>query len=120
MTHQVDHGDYESPQETIDILPVHAVEPSVPKSYKVPVEVNGVLITMEIDTGAGVSLVSEQTWPDKLRKPQLQRTDLPLEGYIPKPTSQGSWKMSGPSEDQQKRGSTSPCCCRRGWDFSVR
>ena len=45
----------ESPQETTDILPVHAIGPSLPKSYKV--EVNGVLITMELDTGAGVSLL---------------------------------------------------------------
>ena len=80
-THQVE----ELQPETIDILPVYALGPSVPRSYKVPVEINGIPITMELDTGAGVSLVSEKTWAGELRKPQLQKTDIPLEGYPNRP-----------------------------------
>ena len=64
-----------------DILHVHAVGVSVPKSYKVPLEISGIQMTMELDTRAGVSLVSEKTWSEELSKPELSSIDLPLEGY---------------------------------------
>ncbi len=64
---------------------VHAVGVSVPKSYKVPLEINGIQLTMELDTGAGVSLVSEKTWAEELGKPELSSIDLPLEGYPNRP-----------------------------------
>ena len=95
-THQVYPRD-ESPPDTIDVLPVHAVGPSVPKSYNVPVEINGIPITMELDTGAGVSLVSETAWTNDLGKPQLQQTNIPLEGYPNRPL-----KVLGKCEGQVK------------------
>ena len=57
----------------------------MPKSYKVTLEINGIQVTMELDTGAGVSLVSEKTWAEELGKPELNSIDLPLEGYPNRP-----------------------------------
>ena len=57
------------------------MSPSTPKSYKVSLEVNKIPITMELDTGASVSLVSEATWADKLNKPKLQPCSLSLQSY---------------------------------------
>ena len=44
-------------------------------------EINKISITMELDTGASVSLVSEATWADKLNKPNLQPCTLSLQSY---------------------------------------
>ena len=78
--HQVEVSE-EAQQDVADIVRVHAVSPSAPKSYKVSLEVNKIPITMELDTGASVSLVSEATWSDKLSKPQLQPCSLSLQSY---------------------------------------
>ena len=40
---------------------------------------------MELDTGAGVSIVSEQAWSDKLQRPELQPCSLKLQSYQSKP-----------------------------------
>ena len=48
-------------------------------------EINGIPVTIELDTGAGVSLVSEKTWSEELRKPPLQSANIPLEGYPNRP-----------------------------------
>ena len=69
------------PAESADILHVHAVSPKIPRSYKVLVEINGVPITMELDTGAGVTLVSEITWSKALQKPELHPCTLELQSY---------------------------------------
>ena len=50
-----------------------------------PGEINGIQLTMELDTGAGVSLVSEKTWSEELGKLELSSIDLPLEGYPNRP-----------------------------------
>ena len=57
----------------------------IPKSYKVLTKVNDIPITMELDTGAGVSIISEQTWSDKLKSPHLQSCSLKLQSYPSKP-----------------------------------
>ena len=36
---------------------LQTVSQSVPESFKVPIEINGTPVTMELDTGAAVSLV---------------------------------------------------------------
>ena len=36
---------------------------------------------MELDTGAGITIVSEKTWADKLNKPELQNCELALQSY---------------------------------------
>ena len=71
----------EGAEDIADIMRVHAVSPSAPRSYKVSLEINKIPITMELDTGASVSLVSEATWADKLNKPQLQPCTLSLQSY---------------------------------------
>ena len=71
-------SDEDSP---VDIIHVHSVSPQVPDSYKVPVELNGKSLLMELDTGAAVSLVSEQTWSTQLNSPALQPTSLKLQSY---------------------------------------
>ena len=57
----IDHIDNDSPQQTSDEDStadiIHVLE-----SYKVPVELNGKHLVMELDTGAVVSLVSEKIW----------------------------------------------------------
>ena len=58
---------------------------SVPKSYKVNLEINGIQLTMELDTGAGVSRVSEKTWVEEFGKHELSSIDLSLEGYPNRP-----------------------------------
>ena len=68
-------------ESELDVLHIHAVGVSIPKSYKVPLEINGIHVTMELDTGAGVSLVSEKTWAEELGRLKLSSIDLPLEGY---------------------------------------
>ena len=67
---RIDHIENDSPQQNIetsdedspaDIIHVHSVSPTVPESYKVPVELNGKTLVMELDTGAAASLVSKKT-----------------------------------------------------------
>ena len=86
--HQVkvsgDDGESEQQLEEADDIAdmrIHAVSPSAPRSYKVSMEINKIPITMELDTGASVSLVSEATWADKLNKPSLQPCTLSLQSY---------------------------------------
>lgn len=47
----------------------------------VSLEISKIPITMELDTGASVSLVIEATWADKLNRPQLQPCTLSLQSY---------------------------------------
>ena len=64
-----------------DIVLVHSVSQSVPESFKVPVEINGTPVTMKLDTGATVSLVSEATWSEQLHRPKLEPCTLKLQSY---------------------------------------
>ena len=68
-------------QSPADIVHVHSVSQSVPESFKVPVEINGTPVTMELDTGAAVSLVSEATWSEQLHRPKLEPCTLKLQSY---------------------------------------
>ena len=40
---------------------------------------------MELDTGVGVTIISEQTWSAKLKRPKLQTSSLKLHSYPSKP-----------------------------------
>ena len=71
--------------EVVDIVHVHTVSPDIPRSYNVVTQINDIPIIMELDTGAGVSIVSEQTWLDKLKQPKLQPCSLRLQSYPSKP-----------------------------------
>ena len=70
-----------TPGEVADIVHIHTVSQSLPKSYKVNMCVNGTPLEMEIDTGAAVSIVSESTWEKHLKKPALKPCTLVLKGY---------------------------------------
>ena len=52
--------------EPADIVHVDTASPHIPKSYKVLTTINNIPVTMELDTGAGVTIVSEKTWAEKL------------------------------------------------------
>ena len=79
--HHIDSNDTGKEQSPVDIVHVHSVAPSLPESYKVPVEINGTSFLMELDTGAPVSLISKVTWSQQLRSPNLQASDLKLQSY---------------------------------------
>ena len=83
-THQIVQ-ESSSDSEVVDIVHVHTMSSEIPKSYKVLTKVNDIPITMELDTGAEVSIVSEQTWSDKLKSPHLQSCSLKLQSYPSKP-----------------------------------
>ena len=61
------------------------MSPDISESYKVLIKINDIPVTMELDTGAGVSIVSEQTWSDKLKRPDLQPCSFKLQSYRSKP-----------------------------------
>ena len=79
--HHIDSNDTGKEQSPADIVHVHSVTPSLPESYKVPVEINGTSLLMELDTGAAVSLISKATWSQQLNSPDLQASDLKLQSY---------------------------------------
>ena len=68
------------------------------KAINVFMEVNDKLITLDLDTGACVTLVSEQTWKDKLESVNLSKTSLILTlysmGYF---KNTPAWGHYGPS-----------------------
>ena len=71
-THQIElESSSQLQSEVVDIVHVHTVSPDIPRSYNVVTQINDIPITMELDTGAGVSIVSEQTWSDKLKQPNF-------------------------------------------------
>ena len=82
-------------EDIADIMRVHAVSPSAPRSYKVSLEINKIPITMELDMGASVSLVSEATWADKLNKPQLPTTLYLITAELSQQKPQDTGTMSG-------------------------
>ena len=59
QVHHVGSEDITKEQSPVDIIHVHSITPSVPESYKVPVEINGSHFIIELDTGAAVSIVSD-------------------------------------------------------------
>ena len=81
-THQVEaSGEQEDDEDIADIARVHAVSPAIPRSYNISLKINSIPITMELDTGASVTLVSKTTWGDELNRPPLQPCTLSLKSY---------------------------------------
>jgi len=70
-----------SQSEPADIVHVDTASPHIPKSYNVLTMINNIPVTMELDTGAGVTIISEKTWAEKLNKPELQDCELTLQSY---------------------------------------
>ena len=83
-THQINY-DSSNQLEVVDIVHVHIVSPDIPRSYKVLTKINEISITMELDAGAGVNLISEKTWANKLNRPDLQHSPSGLQSYPNKP-----------------------------------
>ena len=81
QVHHVGSEEITKEQSPVDIIHVHSITPSVPESYKVPVEINGSHLIMELDTGAAVSIVSETTWSEYLHNPKLEPSKLQLQSY---------------------------------------
>ena len=50
-----------------DIVHIHTIQDTLPKSYKVNMKVNSVPLEMKIDTETPVSIMSEATWERKLK-----------------------------------------------------
>ena len=74
--------------ENADIIHVHTTSPHTPKSYKVLTTINSIPVTMELDTRAGVTIVSETTWAEKLTNQtsksitQLPKQILTCDGFL--------------------------------------
>jgi len=50
-------------------------------SYMLEPEVNGVILPMELDTGASVSIISQQVWEETFGKPKLMKRSTLLRTY---------------------------------------
>lgn len=48
---------------------------------KIPVELNGIVLQMEVDSGAGVSVISKQCFEEKFSRWKIQPTNIRLRGY---------------------------------------
>lgn len=68
-THQVEAAgeEKEGDEDIANIATVHTVSQSTPRSYKVSVKINDIPLTMELDTGSTVTLVSETTWVREIK-----------------------------------------------------
>ena len=78
--------DTEEPDEEQDIYPLFAVNPSCHKNpYMVTVQLNGLEVKMELDTGASLSVISEDVYTQlkniKGSTLNLQDTKLTLKSY---------------------------------------
>ena len=69
----------ESPGEELPLMHIHTIQPKVHKKGALLVDINldGKPLSMEVDTGASVSLISEATWrklsPNRRLKPSSVR-----------------------------------------------
>ena len=68
--HQIGH-DSSNESEVVDIVRVHSVSPDIPLTYRVLTEINEILITTELDAGAGVSIISEQNMVRQVTETRL-------------------------------------------------
>jgi len=55
------------------------------KGIEVPVELNGIHLLMELDTGAGVSIISQETYNRHFKETTLQPCDTRLHTYTGHP-----------------------------------
>lgn len=71
------------PKETHDeheLFHIHQEKPE--PSIMVPVKVNGEKFSMDLDTGASVSIMSEETWRRRFPNVALQESQIKLKTYI--------------------------------------
>ena len=78
-------GDHPSGNEAgalpLDALPMHAVDGSKTPPIKVPLVINDKLHEMELDTGAAVTIISEQTCKKLFPKAKLKGSSVLLKTY---------------------------------------
>ena len=75
--------DHESGKEDDDVLISNNIRTvgSRCRGIVLDVLVNGIPLKMEFDTGASVSIVSEEVWCEKLHSPALRRCKMELKAY---------------------------------------
>ena len=80
-------GDNPETDEEVEDYPVHhicTVKSSHPP-IKVPVGVDGCMITMEVDTGASLSLMAQATFSELWPGRSLDKSEVKLQGYSQEP-----------------------------------
>ena len=72
----------ENEKESTDFGGLFHVHESNPEpSIVIPVQINGTKVSMELDTGASVSVMSESTWKEKFSQYKLQPSSVQLKTY---------------------------------------
>ena len=67
------------PNDDFKLFHIHQEKPE--PSIMVPVKVNGVSFSMELDTGASVSIMSEEAWRRRFPKVPLEASQIKLKTY---------------------------------------
>ena len=81
LTPHCDDDDEDSPQEVLGMFNVHQISGTSPTPIIVSLEVEGRQIPMEVDTGAGVSIIPLLTWKAHFPDLPLQKSDVQLRTY---------------------------------------
>ena len=87
MSHQSAHlveqesDSQESDPEELRLFTIRTVQSNHIEEIMVRLLINSVPVSMELDTGASVSLVSEKTWRKQLQEVPLQHSDTTLRTY---------------------------------------
>ena len=82
-TNLVEHNsDYNaSKTEDLKLFTIRAVQSNCMEEIIITLHINDTPLHMELDTGAAVSLISEETWRSRLHKIPLKGTDVRLRMY---------------------------------------
>ncbi|MDD9817031.1 MAG: reverse transcriptase domain-containing protein, partial [Gammaproteobacteria bacterium] len=79
--------DSESAEDSPDDFVVYRIGDCAARPITAQLEINGKQLTMEVDTGAAVSIISESTQKKVFSKVSLQRTSVKLRTYTDEPIS---------------------------------
>lgn len=60
---------------------IHVYESNPEPSIVIPVQINGTRVSMELDTGASVSVMSDSTWKEKFSNYKIQPSSVQLKTY---------------------------------------
>lgn len=67
------------------LFSIGKVQNTPDSGIQLELKANGVKMSMELDTGASVSIVSKETWQKELSKVKLQKSDVLLKTYTDEP-----------------------------------
>ena len=76
-----DSGSEVSDTEDLRLFTIRTVQSNHNEEIMLMLLINNTPVHMELDTGASISLISEQTWQKQLREIPLQQTDIRLRTY---------------------------------------